>query len=213
MSFVLPNDLDSTLGFSDDVCAIAYAMYHDKDLVVGLWGYYNEEYSVNIKQSRNIPAPAYSREILHEGYFSVLSDVINVHGTLYYASTILGTTSSCVMSYDGTANEYKVRNVAGHDQIKLPDLSYHPILDLNDWTDEMYFQQSLVLTDWELLGSILCSTLQHEKFLSLRIDIGHMCVIIQESSKDKLHAMREFYAGRDKTKESPLFKTASSSGS
>lgn len=208
MSFILPNTFEDALSLADDICAMAYALYHDKDLVVGLWGYHDKEYSVIVRENRMIPPSAGSREVLFEGYYSVLSDNAKTDCTLLYGSTMKGLYDSCILSYHLHQDHVKVRNstVTGNgEQITLPDMTYHPIMELHEWSEEYYFQQSLVQTYWELQSFLLMSTLRHEKILSLRVDIGHMCAIIQESSKEKLDAVRKFYAQRDRSLSSPLF--------
>lgn len=210
MSFILPNTLEESLGLADDICAILYTMYHDKDLVLGILGYHNNEYHIGIGDTRMIPPPPRTREILSERTFSILSDIVRTDSTLLYATTLSSTKyESCVVSYKSTEKLVKVRNsrcTGDTDQIQLEDMSYHSIPSLSEWTEEYYFQQSLVRTDWELVSFILMSTLKYEKILSARVDIGHVCVIIQESSKERMQAVREFYAHRDKSLPSPLFE-------
>ncbi len=208
MSFILPSTFEDALCLADDICAIAYAMYHDKDLAVGLWGYHDKEYRISIGDTRMIPPPPNTREILYDGYYSILSDAVRTDCSLLYASTMKGIYDSCTLSFRLSDDVVKVRNsrVTGNsDQILLPDMTYQPIMELHEWSEEYYFQQSLVQTYWELQAFILMSTLRHEKFLSLRVDIGHMCVIIQESSKERMKAVRNFYAQRDRNLPSPLF--------
>lgn len=210
MSFIPPNTFEDALSLADDICAIAYALYHDKDLVVGLWGYHDKEYRIRIGDTRMIPPPPNTREIVFEGYYGVLSDDARTDCTLLYGSTMKGVYDSCILSYHLSEDKVKVRNskVTGNgEQITLPDMTYLPIMELHEWSEEYYFQQSLVQTYWELQSFLLMSTLRHEKILSLRVDIGHMCAIIQESSKEKLDAVRKFYAQRDRSLSSPLFDT------
>lgn len=212
MSFILPSTLEESLGLADDICAILYTMYHDKDLVVGLWGYHNNEYTVSIGDTRMKPPPPRTRELLFDSYFSVLSDEVQTNNSLLYSSTIYsGAYETCVLSYKIEDGFVKVRNssATGMDtnQIQYEDMSYQSYPDLSKWTEEYYFQESLLHTDWELVSFILLSTLRHEKILSARVDIGHMCVIIQESPKERMQAVREFYAHRDKSLSSPLFES------
>lgn len=212
MSFILPSTLEEALGLADDICAILYTMYHDKDLVIGLWGYHNKDYAVGIGDTRMFPPPPRTREIVFDCYFRVLSDTVDASNSLLYSNTIYsGTYESCVLSYKIEDELVKVRNSSctgqNSKQIQLVDRSHHRIPDLSEWTEEYYFQESLVHTDWELVSFILLSTLQYEKILSARVDIGHMCVIIQESPKERMQAVREFYARRDKSLESPIFES------
>lgn len=206
MSFVLQEnaniygiDFSTALCLAEDICALLYTLHHDMNYVRGVVGYKDTYYTILPRYGdfpRNVPFPIGTVEICFDGYYNVLTGVAKTEGSLLYPSLMRGEYQSCVLCLNGPDNVYRIRNTPDQEAIKGVDMSYENIISLSDWTEEMWFQQSLVMTDWELLGAIIFSTLRDAGFISARIDIGHMLCIIHDASKFRMDEVRKYYSQR-----------------
>lgn len=185
---IVLNDLEDCITFAEDVKAVFYCLYADMYILRG-----SMDKSYRVLDSDGV------RALTYDEYRPVLYNVPDADSCYVYINKMDEEELNIGLCYSHSYNSSAVIRTVDYsstDNNHVDNSTKMDIIDYTDWTEEHFFQQSLVLKDYELRGLVLLSALKYDAIPYVRIDICHMMDIIQNMGRNRLNHIRSMYSSR-----------------